>query len=75
MIDEFLKHDALIQLPECPDKEIAERLAAAVAQLLDDHDLRRRIATNAADVMTKNRGATQKTVEYLKEMLGGQGGK
>ena len=74
-IDEFLKHDALIQLPVCPDKEIAERLAAAVAQLLDDHDLRRRIAANAADVMTKNRGATQKTVEYLKEMLGGQGGK
>lgn len=74
-VDEFLKHDALIQLPVCPDNEVAEKLAAVFSKLLDDQDLRCRIAANAADVMLKNRGATQKTVEYLKEMLGGQGAK
>lgn len=74
-VDEFLKHDALIQLPECPDSEAAQRLAAAISQLLDDRTRRDQIAANAADVMAKNRGAAHKTVEYLKEMLEGPGAK
>ncbi|MBK9438702.1 MAG: 3-deoxy-D-manno-octulosonic acid transferase [Chloracidobacterium sp.] len=75
VVDEFLKQDALIQLSPSADSEIVDQLAAAISQLLDDPERRRVFADNAAKVMATNRGATQKTVEYLRELIDDQGGK
>ena len=75
VVDEFLTQDALMQLSPSADSEIVDQLAAAISQLLDDPERRRVLANNAAKVMATNRGATQKTVEYLRELIDDQGGK
>jgi 3-deoxy-D-manno-octulosonic-acid transferase len=66
---EFLEQEALIQLPQLDDKQVSETLAESFSNLLKDSELRQTLADNAYDVMRRNRGATQKTVEYLKPLL------
>lgn len=69
-VKEFLKHDALIQLPELKEKQILLQLAEAFSELLQDAEKRRKLASNASAVMQKNRGATGKTIGHLKTLLG-----
>jgi 3-deoxy-D-manno-octulosonic-acid transferase len=69
-VKEFLKHDALIQLPELREKQILLQLAEAFSELLQDAEKRRKLAANASAVMQKNRGATGKTIGHLKTLLG-----
>lgn len=66
---EFLEQEALIQLPKLDGKAVSEGLAESFSNLLNDAELRSTIADNAYDVMRRNRGATEKTVEYLKSLL------
>ncbi len=70
-VDEFLEHDALVQLPRCRTKEITGLLSDEMAKLLADGDARQKLGERAAAVMSKNRGATAKTVEMLRPMLAG----
>jgi 3-deoxy-D-manno-octulosonic-acid transferase len=65
-VREFLDRNALLQLPKLPENEIAGKLAATFSELLRNSDARRNLGKNALDVMQKNRGATEKTIEYLK---------
>ncbi len=69
IVKEFLAQDALIQLPNLPEGEIPEKLAEVLSQLLEDVERRRKLAKNAFDVMKSNRGATEKTIEYIKSFL------
>jgi len=69
IVKEFLAQDALIQLPNLPESEIPEKLAEVLSQLLEDVERRRKLAKNAFDVMKNNRGATEKTIEYIKSFL------
>jgi 3-deoxy-D-manno-octulosonic-acid transferase len=66
---EFLEQEALIQLPQLDGKQVSETLAESFSNLLKDSELRQTLADNAYDVMRRNRGATKKTVEYLKPLL------
>ncbi len=66
---EFLEQKALIQLPKLDDKQVSERLAESISGLLKDVELRQTLADNAYEVMRRNRGATERTVEYLKPLL------
>ncbi len=68
-VKEFLDKNALIQLPETNKETIAEDLARDLAELLKDAGKRAEISKNALEVMQKNRGATAKTIENLKQIL------
>lgn len=72
IVEEFLKNDALIQLPKLSDKEIPENLAKTFSELLDDDEKRKKLAANALEVRQANRGATEKTIEYLKPIFESQ---
>ena len=66
VVKEFLNKNALLQLPKLAENEIADALAETFSELLRDAESRRALAANALEVIAKNRGATSKTVEYLK---------
>jgi 3-deoxy-D-manno-octulosonic-acid transferase len=66
---EFLRQEALIQLPELEEKQIPAKLAEVFAELLQDKEKRRKLSVNALGVMQENRGATGKTIENLKLLL------
>lgn len=68
-VEEFLDKNALIQLPETDEKSVVENLAEAFEELLKNIQKRENLAKNALAVMQKNRGATQKTIEYLRSFL------
>ncbi|MBA2621515.1 MAG: 3-deoxy-D-manno-octulosonic acid transferase [Acidobacteria bacterium] len=68
-VKEFLRQNALLQLPQLGDAEIAEKLAEAFLRLLRDAKMREKLAENALAVMRNNRGATDRTVEQLKPFL------
>jgi 3-deoxy-D-manno-octulosonic-acid transferase len=69
VIKEFLEQEAIIQLPKLGDEQVSKALAESISNLLKDAELRQTLADNAYDVMRKNRGATLKTVEYLRPLL------
>jgi 3-deoxy-D-manno-octulosonic-acid transferase len=68
-VKEFLDKNALIQLPATREESIAEDLARIFAELLKDAEKRAELSKNALEVMRKNRGATAKTIEALKQIL------
>ncbi len=67
--NEFLEHNALVQLPQLNENEISSKLAGTFLNLLQDAKRREELARNASSVMEKNRGATTKTIELLKPLL------
>jgi len=69
VVKEFLAQDALIQLPPLSENEVAAELAAAFSNLLKNAGKREHLAKNAFAVMKRNRGATAKTVEYVKPLI------
>jgi 3-deoxy-D-manno-octulosonic-acid transferase len=69
IVKEFLAQNALVQLPKLAVEEIPEKLAEVFLQLLQDAERRENLAKNAFEVMKKNRGATGKTIEYIKSFL------
>lgn len=69
VVKEFLEKNALIQIPKLEENEISYKLAETFSKILQDAELRKSLGTNALEVMNKNRGATEKTIEYLKHFL------
>jgi 3-deoxy-D-manno-octulosonic-acid transferase len=69
IVEEFLAKEALIRLPKLEEHEIAASLAAVFTQVLEDRELRGRLAENAFSLMLVNSGAAAKTVNYLKPIL------
>ena len=68
-VKEFLDKNALIQLPETNEKTIVEDLSKVFAELLKDTEKRTELSKNALEVMQKNRGATAKTIESLRQIF------
>ena len=68
-VKEFLNQNALVQLPKLDEKQISAKLSGIFQELLQDAPKREKLAANASAVMKKNRGATAKTIENLKEFL------
>ncbi len=69
IVREFSNQNALIQLPKIDENQTSERLSETFGELLQDIEKRKKIAANAFALMKKNRGATVKTIEHLKEFL------
>ena len=69
IVKEMLAQDALVQLPKLAEKEAAAALSQVFSELLKESLRREKLAKNAFAVMKKNRGATEKTVEYIKSFL------
>ncbi|MDQ3635896.1 MAG: 3-deoxy-D-manno-octulosonic acid transferase [Acidobacteriota bacterium] len=72
IVKEFLENEALIQLPKLNENEVSEYLSNVIEELLENSEKREKLAQNALAVMKKNRGATEKTFQYLKPFLEGK---
>ncbi len=69
IVKEFLAQNALVQLPELGENEAAAQLAAAFSELLQNAERRKELGENAFAIIEKNRGATEKTLEFLRPHL------
>ena len=69
IVEEFLNQDALIQLPNLSETEVSQKLADQLSELLQNEPRRIELAQNAYRVANSNRGATEKTINSLKELL------
>jgi 3-deoxy-D-manno-octulosonic-acid transferase len=65
----LLAEDALVQLPKLPIAEAPAALASAIAGLLCDETRRAAIGKRAQAVCAQNRGATERTVEMIVNLL------
>lgn len=68
-IKEFLDKDALIQLPQVAHNEVVQTLAETLNNLLSDVPNRSTLGSNALAAVDRNRGAVNKTIEYLQPVL------
>jgi len=69
-IEVFLENNAIRQTPVAPDEfQISERLHEEFIDLLENPEKRLELGTNAAAVMRSLRGALQKTVEQLRNLI------
>ncbi len=68
-VREFLDQNALIQLPATNEESISDDLANIFTELLKKEEKRAELSKNALEVMRKNRGATEKTIANLKQLL------
>lgn len=70
VIADFLRADAIRQTPIAPqDFQISDRLYEEFIDLLKDDEKRIALGQRAAAAVSSNRGATQRTLEYLKGYL------
>jgi 3-deoxy-D-manno-octulosonic-acid transferase len=67
---EFLRRDAVIQLPPAEAPELVETLSATFQRLLNDPAFAQRLGQNAQQTVALNRGATARTVAAVVELLG-----
>lgn len=72
IIKTFKENEAVICLPELAENEIPAKLAEVFSELLQNEVKRRELAENAFSMMEKNRGATEKTMKYLRPFLQNQ---
>ncbi|MGE3466443.1 MAG: 3-deoxy-D-manno-octulosonic acid transferase [Pyrinomonadaceae bacterium] len=68
-VDEFLDKDALRQLAPASESDAAADLVNAFNDLLVDAARRRQLGENAMAVMNNNRGAVERTMEYIAPLL------
>jgi 3-deoxy-D-manno-octulosonic-acid transferase len=69
IVETFLEHDALVQLPDAEGSEAGRLLARALRELLEDDAKRLRAGERARAVLEQNRGATARTVEMLAPIM------
>lgn len=66
---EFSARNAFVRLPQLEEALISDQLAAKFLELLQNPELKERLARNAYSVMHTNRGATAKTLKHLAPYL------
>jgi 3-deoxy-D-manno-octulosonic-acid transferase len=69
IVETFLEHEALVQLPHAEDADAAPVLARALRELIEDDAKRFRAGERARAVLEQNRGATARTVELLAPLM------
>lgn len=69
IVETFSKADALVQLSPMPEAEAREELTTVFTGLLEDHTRRAEIGARARKLVKQNRGATQRTVDWLEPLL------
>jgi 3-deoxy-D-manno-octulosonic-acid transferase len=65
----LLAEHAIVQLPEAPIEEAAKGLSSTLSDLLESRDRRQHIGQRARAVCDRNRGATEKTVQTILQLL------
>jgi 3-deoxy-D-manno-octulosonic-acid transferase len=65
IVRDFLKADALVQLPSVPERDAPAALATALEELLLNDARRRATGERACAVLEQNRGATARTIKLL----------
>lgn len=68
VVNELIVNQAIVQLPVVPDEQVADSLFNSISDLLEDGVSRGRLGGMATKVMAANRGATAKTVQYIKQI-------
>lgn len=68
VVRELTANHAIVQLPKVRDDQVVDWLFESISDLFDDTESRRLLGSMAAKVMAVNRGATGKTIEYLKQI-------
>ncbi len=68
-VKEFISKQALIQLPETTETQIVPTLSATLEKLLADEKEIETLSLNAMAVMDQNRGAVERTLEYLSPLV------
>jgi 3-deoxy-D-manno-octulosonic-acid transferase len=69
-VDELLSHEALVQLAPMREEQYGDELSEAFAELLRNAENRRRCGVKAKEVMIASRGATERTVRKLAQLVG-----
>ena len=69
IVETFSKADALVQLSPMPEAEAREELTTVLTGLLFDHVRRADLGVRAKKLVNQNRGATQRTVDWLEPLL------
>jgi 3-deoxy-D-manno-octulosonic-acid transferase len=69
IVKTFETNEAVIRLPELDENEIPEKLAGVFNELLQSGERRRTLAENAFKMLEKNRGATVKTMKFMRPVL------
>ncbi|HEY5885430.1 MAG TPA: 3-deoxy-D-manno-octulosonic acid transferase [Pyrinomonadaceae bacterium] len=69
IVQTFSKGDALVQLQARSESEAGEELTTVISDLLADPARRTAIAARAKVLVNENRGATQRTVDWLSPLL------
>ena len=68
-ITEFLSKEALVQLDKTDEARVVATLTDAFRDLLKNDEKRKALGSNALSVMNNNRGATDRTIEYLTTLI------
>lgn len=71
----FLEADALVQLPASSETDITQSLAHAMRDLINDEPRRTKLISNAHHVITRNRGATARTLDFLAPLFKPESGR
>ncbi len=69
-VKEFLDKDAIVQLPRTANKNVVPALVEAFTKIFSDSDRRAKLGKNALEMMNNNRGAADRTIEYLASLFG-----
>lgn len=69
IVETFSKADGLVQLSPMPDAQAREELTTVLTGLLIDHGRRANIGARAKQLVNQNRGATQRTLDWLEQLL------
>lgn len=68
----FREHDALLEIASESHEDQKTELEKALGELLGDSARRTELGANALAVMKENQGATRKTIEILRPLIGGK---
>lgn len=71
IVKAFVQAEAIVQLPAMPDSEIELALEKMFVTFLSDQHIRRLMGERARQLVNQNRGATERTMALLKELLAG----
>ena len=69
-VEVFAFHDAIVTLPELGVADAPSQLSSTFYDLLSNPELMTKIGTNAKEVMDRNRGASEKTLDALRRLIG-----
>jgi 3-deoxy-D-manno-octulosonic-acid transferase len=69
IVERFVRAEAIVQLPAMPNSDTALKLTELFAAFLTDPDKRRLLGERAKQLVNQNRGATERTMKLLKNIL------